>query len=70
MLVGGGIFAFAIGICEYIRAILWLLQTADYLRPDAFTIRAVSQDEFEDVIVPDKPASVSQEIKTQHAKSV
>lgn len=32
MLVGGGIFAFAIGICEYIRAILWLLQTPDYLR--------------------------------------
>lgn len=38
--------------------------------PDAFTIRAVSQDEFEDVIVPDKPQPSQEAGSIQHAKVV
>ena len=47
-------FAFVMGVCEYddwlgriVLLIFWIL--------DAFTIRAVSQDDFEDVQIPDAP---------------
>lgn len=35
------------------------------LVPDTYTINAISQDEFEDVIVPDKPLNKSAQPTTQ-----
>jgi len=47
-------FAFCIGVCKYINRLRE--GRADFAISDAFTIRAVSQDDFEDVQVPDAPA--------------
>ena len=69
MLTGAGIFAFAIGICKIVNTSV-IIELKLMLSPDAFTIRAVSQDEFEDVIVPDKPQPSQQAGSTQHAKVV
>jgi cytochrome c oxidase assembly factor 3 len=53
-LTGVSIFAFAIGVC-----MLFIhpndVHMLNALPTDAFTIRAVAQDEFEDVKVPDGP---------------
>ncbi|TGJ87639.1 hypothetical protein E0Z10_g1106 [Xylaria hypoxylon] len=51
--VGSAVAAFALGVSQHgilIWVILWL---------DIYTIRAIGQDEFEDVKVPDAPARSS-----------
>lgn len=53
-LTGLGLFGFCIGVCKDSadqRGMAVLMVLAD-----SFTIRAVSQDDFDDVIVPDAPA--------------
>lgn len=43
---------FAIGVCQSLR-ILFHKMPADWFAAVAFTLRAVGQDNFEDVVVPD-----------------
>ncbi|KAL1627006.1 hypothetical protein SLS54_002545 [Diplodia seriata] len=53
IVTGAAIFSFAIGVCKLRHE---LLHALPLMSEDAFTIRAVAQDEFEDVKVPDHPA--------------
>jgi cytochrome c oxidase assembly factor 3 len=52
ILTGVGIFSFAIGVCKYVVVLMEYSANGD---TDAFTIKAVAQDDFEDVKVPDAP---------------
>jgi hypothetical protein len=59
MAVGSAIFVFVIGVCTYMTQ-MTLLATQVRLQPAvSFTISAVGQDKFEDVIVPDTPQQPS-----------
>jgi cytochrome c oxidase assembly factor 3 len=58
-LTGLGLFAFCIGVCKFgIKAQVITVLTC--FSVDSFTIKAVSQDDFEDVQVPDTPAQSPQ----------
>ena len=47
-----GLWGFAISVCEFEKPrLVWVVN----MNPDVFTINAVSQDDFEDVKVPDAP---------------
>jgi cytochrome c oxidase assembly factor 3 len=59
-LTGLAIMGFAIGVCPLHHPSAVDSSTTSpliYLSPDSFTIRAVAQDDFEDVVVPDAPAT-------------
>lgn len=55
MITGVGIFAFTMGVCMCTPFFSGTIPRVLIIPSDALTIRAVAQDEFEDVIVPDAP---------------
>lgn len=57
-ITGFAICSLVIGICMFIRD---AAQNVFLQSTDTYTINAISQDEFEDVIVPDEPVVRSQQ---------
>jgi len=55
IITGAGLFALTIGICKGSLQFIWIFEYWWDISLDVYTIRAVSQDEFEDVRVPDAP---------------
>jgi cytochrome c oxidase assembly factor 3 len=66
-ITGFAICSLVIGICTHPFCLCLRLCRCptDSLVPDTYTINAISQDEFEDVIVPDKPLDRSAQPTTQ-----
>jgi hypothetical protein len=69
-LTGIAIFAFAIGVCTspaaHLIEILRQVSTADQPAIVSFTLKAVGQETFDDVIVPSEPQTAAQSIQQQN----